>query len=97
MQFPSFPTNHKAKIYAYRNITNASEVQFLQRCLLKHTKWIQVQAAAGTQGVENIATSKEQASCKDTVFHAEKLNSDTCLKWVIQNRRLIKDMQLQRN
>lgn len=73
------------------------EVQLIQRCLSKCTKWIQVQAAAGTQRVENTATSKEWTSFKNTVFHAEKLSSDTCLKWVMYDKRLIKDMQLQRN
>lgn len=62
----------------------------------KHPKWIQVQAASGTSRVENTATSKEQASCEDTVFSAEKQNSDQ-LKWVIYNTRLIKDIELQRN
>ena len=32
--------------------------------------------------------SKEWTSCKDTVFHAEKLCSHTCLKWVTYDRRL---------
>lgn len=88
MQFPLFPANHKAKIYAERSIVISFKVQFIQRSLSKYIKCIQVQAIAGSMEWRTPAPSKECTSHKDAVLHAEKLCSGTCLKWVTNDRRL---------